>query len=110
MSNAILRPLLLLVLLASCNADNSSARSDTARVLPDKAKGAEYATAIQSLPGDTLTLVSVGARALQHQSTSVACDSARTPVFQQLIVASDSTFWAHTVYPSACTDSAKSSS
>src|SRR4051794_17709109 len=110
MSNAILRPLSLLVLVASCKADKPSARTDTARVLPDKTELAEYASAMKSLAGDTLTLVSVGAHALQPQSTSLACDSARTPVFQQLIVASDSSLWAHTVYPSTCPDSLKSSS
>jgi hypothetical protein len=110
MSNAILRPLSLLVLVASCKADKPSARTDTARVLPDKTELAEYASAMKSLAGDTLTLVSVGGHALQPQSTSLACDSARTPVFQQLIVASDSSLWAHTVYPSTCPDSLESSS
>jgi hypothetical protein len=110
MSNAILRRLSLLVLLASCKADRPSARSDTARAVPDKAEVAEYATAMKSVAGDTLTLVSVGGHALQQQSTSLACDSARTPIFQQLIVAADSTLWAHTVYPSACADSLKSAS
>src|SRR3954462_600037 len=110
MSNAILRPLSLLVLVASCKADKPSARTDTAPVLPDKTELADYASAMQSVAGDTLTLVSVGGHALQQQSTSLACDSARTPIFQQLIVAADSTLWAHTVYLSACTDSLKSAS
>jgi hypothetical protein len=108
MSPRILRPLWALVLLASCKADKPSTRSDTVRALPDKPELAESASSVQSLAGDTLTLLSVGNGPLPTPSTSQACDSARTPTYQQLVVAADSTIWARTVYPSACTDSLKS--
>src|SRR6185437_3406092 len=96
-------------LVASCKADKPSSRTDVA-VLSDTVQIAEDASGPHSLPGDTLTLVSVGNRALSVAASGAACDSSRTPVFQQIVVAADSTYWARTRFRPPCSDSLKASS
>ena len=98
---------LVIALVTGCKTDARTPPGDSAIVTasssspPASHTGNDYSI----LAGDTLQLVSVGGRSLAPPvGVALACDSAHTPLRQQLVLSSDSTYWGVTVARPGCRD------
>jgi hypothetical protein len=98
---------LVTAICVGCKAEGRAPAPDstTSAVATDALSAAPTPNSYESLAGDTLDLVSVGGKALpQPGGAGLACDSAHTPVRQQLVLSADTTYWALTVARPGCRD------
>ena len=102
---------LVVASLAGCRTEARTARGDSAIVTASIDSTPRTSNDYSILAGDTLQLVSIGGRILGEPSgVLLSCDSAHTPVRQQLVLSPDSTYWGLTVVRPGCRDTAATES